>query len=449
MRPSLKKNILPIGLFVCACLSMPGFAQAAGVSASDSVRTALEFNPKLKAIQENRQVMLSDVDRARAGWLPRVDVTASGGMSQQSTKATRAANYDDNMHRISETEVILSQTLWDGLGTKNRVDASKSRVDSVENRVLDNASSIALDAIIAHVDVIRRREIVRLAEKNVVQHRVILGHQNERLQSGASTIADVTQTKGRLARAQSSLSDSVSALRSAEAMYERVVGKPAPKDLEQVAPSANPLIQLEQLLQTAMVSNPQIKAYSSDVSAYSSDREVLKSAFHPLITAEAGTNYADQGRVTGYSKGQSVVLKARWNLLNGGADKANFIGAGAKVRQTRQELYTLSDALGEQVRATWAQYLSAREQENYYSEAVQYNTQTRDAFMQQFVVGQRSLIDVLDTESELFNSASQLETAKGNVVVGGFRLLAFAGVLLDELGISAAALQTVPAAAPR
>ena len=56
---------------------------------------------------------------------------------------------------------------------------------------------------------------------------------------------------------------------------------------------------------------------------------------------------------------------------------------------------------------------------------------------------------MLDTESELFNSASQLETAKGNVVVGGFRLLAFAGALLDELGISAAALQTVPAAAPR
>ena len=69
------------------------------------------------------------------------------------------------------------------------------------------------------------------------------------------------------------------------------------------------------------------------------------------------------------------------------------------------------------------------------TEAIGYNTATRDAYLEQFKLGERSLLDVLDAESELFNSSTQYTTANGNVVVGAYRLYALTGMLLPELGI--------------
>ena len=74
-------------------------------------------------------------------------------------------------------------------------------------------------------------------------------------------------------------------------------------------------------------------------------------------------------------------------------------------------------------------------QKKYYEEAIGYNTATRDAYLEQFKLGERSLLDVLDAESELFNSSTQYTTANGNVVVGAYRLYALTGMLLPELGI--------------
>ena len=88
-----------------------------------------------------------------------------------------------------------------------------------------------------------------------------------------------------------------------------------------------------------------------------------------------------------------------------------------------------------EIENTWTRYLAAKEQKKYYEEAIGYNTATRDAYLEQFKLGERSLLDVLDAESELFNSSTQYTTANGNVVVGAYRLYALTGMLLPELGI--------------
>ena len=64
-------------------------------------------------------------------------------------------------------------------------------------------------------------------------------------------------------------------------------------------------------------------------------------------------------------------------------------------------------------------YLAARSRK--CRKAIGYNRETRDAYLEQFKLGERSLLDVLDAESELFNSSTQYATANGNVVVGAYR----------------------------
>ena len=52
----------------------------------------------------------------------------------------------------------------------------------------------------------------------------------------------------------------------------------------------------------------------------------------------------------------------------------------------------------------------------FYSEAVDYDIQTRDMYQQQFALGERSLLDLLDSENELYSSSLMLVTSKANEV---------------------------------
>ena len=125
----------------------------------------------------------------------------------------------------------------------------------------------------------------------------------------------------------------------------------------------------------------------------------------------------------------------RWNLFNSGADKAETEAAESRVRQARQTAYNFFDDLNLEIADTWTRYMAAIDQRKYYQEAVVYNTQTRDAYLAQFNLGQRSLLDVLDAENELFNSATEEATARGNEIVGAYRLYALAGQFLPVLNI--------------
>lgn len=119
-----------------------------------------------------------------------------------------------------------------------------------------------------------------------------------------------------------------------------------------------------------------------------------------------------------------------WNLFRSGADIAEEKAAMARVRQARMTLQNLRDELGQQIDDAWNAWLTAQRLAANYREAVRFNTLTRDAYLEQFVLGERSLLDILDAESELYNSETELLTARNNVVVGAWRIYGITGRLL-------------------
>lgn len=434
-------------LAFCALAAVLGLAigvpaQAQEVTLKDSVVNTLETHPRLKAFQENRQAAEHDVDRARAGWFPRLDVRGGVGVEQYNDRSTRATNNENDWYDRSEGSLTLSQTIWDGLATSSRVDINKNKLGSVDNRLIDNAEALGLDAVLAHIEVLRQREIVRLSEINVQQHESILGSQQERSRMGAASVSDVTQTQGRLARSQSTLTEARAALQVAEAAYLRLTGKMVP---ETMGPAEAPLTtppSADAALADSQSSNPKVQALISDVRTSEAEIDLAKSGYHPVIYAEVGPTYKDQVESSrDHEWGTAAMLRMSWNLFNGGADVAAVKGASARSRQSRQELQNQIDELGRETRSTWSQMLSAREQQRFFLSAIDYNVQTRDAYMQQFLVGQRSLLDVLDAENELYSSSIQEVTSRMNDAGAQYRLLALGGKLLDSLGIDRDALR--------
>lgn len=441
------RSIIPTVLLLLT-LSVPANAQerkTTPTTVRDTVEAVLRNHRALKTIQENREVIVHELRRAKAGWGPRVDLNGRAGTSQLSNTTTRPLSADTDFYGETSVGATLTQPLWDGFATRSRVRSTEATLDSMTSRVLDNATSLGLDGIIAHIDVLRRREIFRLSEENVRRHKEILTSAKDRESMGADTMADVTQTEGRLSRALSTLSEAKASLLEGEANYRRLTDMPLPKEL---APVEMPVPFYESVMSVFEVSekhNPKLAAYLSDIRAAEGEKELAESAYHPVINLEAGPSYTDRrGPGNQWTKGLGVAVTGRWNIFNSGADEAEVKAAMARVRQAQQVLYNFRDDLALSIQETWVQYQSAMEQYKHYQTAIKYNTMTRDAYLEQFMIGQRSLLDVLDSENELFNSSTQAVTARGNILVGAYRLAALTGLLLNDLKIDTKDLYKAP-----
>ena len=174
-------------------------------------------------------------------------------------------------------------------------------------------------------------------------------------------------------------------------------------------------------------------------------KEQARAAYSPSLNIEAGPSYSDRdGRHEMWTTDVGVSAVVRWNLFNSGADVAENKAAAARIRQSRQQLYDYMDDLRLSVEESWAQYVSAQEQLRFYREAIGFNKTTRTAYEEQFFMGTRSLLDVLDAENELFNSSIQAATAWGNTLIAAYRMKALTSDLLPELGVDTSILKRTP-----
>lgn len=422
-------------------------AKAPGGSLKDTILSTLYYTPDVKQFQEYRQAAEHDVNRARSGWLPRVDARMGWGMEQWSSENTRNnkdRGWGQNSHSFyerSEASIVVQQTIWDGLATSSRHAMGVARLDSAVQRLLDNSEAATLDALLAHVDVYRQRRLVKLAEMNVQNHKDILKSQKERQRHGAAVIADVTQTQSRLSRAQASLTESRAALEVAMAQYKRLTGKD-PVNLEAPYAPQNPYPSLKALLANSQNNNPKIKALKADVEAAKAQIKLDQSAYHPQVYLEAGPTYSwqTQGSNT-YDWGTSVMLRVSWNLFDGFYDKYNVKGSTARMRQAREQMNSQMHAVAQEGASSWSYLLSAVEQSKFFETAVENSTKTRDAYREQFNAGQRSLLDILDAENELYSFSIQLVTSRLNEIAIQYKLKAIGGELLVSMGFDPSLLK--------
>ena len=142
--------------------SAPAAANAAFLTLRDAAQMAITGNPEVLARWHTIQAAQGERDAARGGLLPRVDLSLAKGREQAGELATgnRSAN-----------SLSLTQLLYDGFATRNeirRLDHA-ARVRMFE--FFDTSEAIALESVRAYVDVVRYRELVRLAEDNFVEHQ--------------------------------------------------------------------------------------------------------------------------------------------------------------------------------------------------------------------------------------------------------------------------------------
>ena len=146
----------------------------AHITVNDTVYGVLHNHRSLMSIKENRSVLEHELNKARAGFGPRVDVTGEIGVGVLSDTTSRGLDLDDQWLSVGSVSAKLVQPIWDGFATRSRVRTAQATLDSVKARIFDTATSLSLDGIIAHIDLLRRIKLVELARNNVARHESIL-----------------------------------------------------------------------------------------------------------------------------------------------------------------------------------------------------------------------------------------------------------------------------------
>ncbi len=416
--------------------------QAHSVSVQDTLNFAFAYSPNIKAAQEARQQSVHNVRMAEAGYYPTIGIWAGGGVQQSDNVSTRAASESETVVGAFTTGVNISQTIWQGGQTSANVRLSQEEVNLRAWQLMDSANSLAYSAISAHADVLRRKELVRLAEVNVRENQHILNLLRTRVAQGLSSDGDVKLVLGRLARAKASLALHTQGYRTALATYTRITGQPTPQNLAPVTLPKRIITNVNEARDVSVNKNQRIQADLAAIRNAAADVDVARSQFAPRVSVDAGPSYTTQSYAEdSHQFTWSAMLNVQWEVFSGGRDVANVKSKNARVRELRQVLHQTMDSINEEILATHAATESSAEQSKYYGEAARSSKAAKASYDTQFKLGQRDLLSVLDAEGEYFFSATEKVVSATDAVLGQYRMLALTGDLLEELNIHGADLQ--------
>ena len=402
----------------------------------ESVRAALEHNPVLKARIENRNLMAHGLRQARGEFLPNLELVGRTGSQQYNSDSRRSVRVENDFESSSTASLTLTQTVWDGCLTRARVSRETSRLASSGFRVEDSAEVLALDAVTQYLQVMRQQKQLEIAKRYVTSHETLIATLEERQRSGVGSIVDLYQARNRLARTRASLKNAEGNLAAAEAAFFRITGL-APGVLASFdAMDAILPASLSDALRIAEEKSPRIAALYTDLEAAGHNVRISKSRYMPTLTAELSSAYKDTVDSGRYTVDNSAMLVLRWNLFNGGSDRAGVLAASAQRAQTSFESRNQHDILLEEVAVAWNQRSASRGEAEAYTESVRFSEETLSVYRDQFNIGQRRLLDVLDLENEVFQARSNLIAARANEQIASAKLLALQGNLIETLGMT-------------
>ncbi len=399
------------------------------------VERAITTNPEVQAAWNGFQAAGHDVDVARGGYLPQVDVTAGVGIEDRENDFQ--GSYDTDYAELS-----LRQMIYDGFATSSQVE-NLSRAELVRYYELLGASeNTALEATRAYLDVQRRRELVELARSNYQQHQRVYEQIEERTRSGAGRGVDLQQIQGRLALAESNLLTEASNLHDVSARYQRLIGGLPPASLAE-APSFEAQLpsDVSRALTMAYEGNPDFHAAIEDIAAKRAERDASESGFHPQLelVARTGTYKGSDASGSyiggGHESRSSVELVASMNLYRGGSDLASFRAASERVEQAVSLRRKACVDVRQTTQIAYNDTQRLRDQLDYLNEHRQSTDRVRGAYRQQFDIGQRSLLDLLDIENEHFEASRAYVNAEYDVMLADARTLASMGKLLQVLDV--------------
>lgn len=404
-------------------------------SLESAVFRTIATHPEIKAQINRRTAKQHELRQAEAGYYPSVDLMAAAGKENSKNRFTAAAGYTDYVDLTrTEEAFVVTYNLFNGFSTTSSVDSVSANVSAAGHRLHNITEQIALQVADVYLRVLQYQQLVDLSQETLTEHERLFTKVKSRSRSGVGRRSDISQAMGRVDKARANLIADQTSLQNAISNYLRVTGS-RPSDLSLPDSGQQELpANMQEAINLAEKNNPLIRAVQSDVQGANALRRESKSGYYPRVDLVFEQSRGENlDGIEGVEKDYSLMLKMRYNLFNGGYDTARSRQAVSLYQASQDNLDDIRRRVTETTQLAWNSYQSIVRQIPYLDSYVKSIQRTRTAYSDQFKIGKRSLLDLLDSENELYQARRSRIIAKYDRVYSGYRILANMGRFVDLL----------------
>ncbi|MEW9835858.1 TolC family outer membrane protein [Mesorhizobium marinum] len=402
---------------------------------------AYQLNSTLNYNRAGVRVTDENVPIAKSGYRP--NVGAVGSIDYSSTH---------NASRLTTGSfgVQIDQMLFDGFQTRNNVRAAEAQVRASQESLRNEEQNTLFDAASAYMDVIRDRQIAVLTEQNLQFLTEQARAARSRFEVGEGTRTDVAQADASRSAAIAQLAAARAQADVSEATYRQVVGE-APGKLQAGQPLAKMLPKtMDAAIAVAAVDHPAIIATSHLVDAAAFTVKSTEGRLLPQVSASAGvaSNYRNTeinglpgvgSSTDGTFNSASIGATLTIPIYTGGRTSAQVRQSKESLGQARIQVDVSRDQVRQAVVSAWTQYLAAQQSVAANREQVAAQQLALNGVIEERNVGQRTTLDVLDSQADVITAQISLVSAQRDVVVASYAIVSAMGALTAErLGLQVA-----------
>lgn len=386
----------------------------------------MTYNPKIQAAEANAQSVQASILVEKSNKRPQVSVNLNSGRERY--EDTISNGFSDGPS--NSATLTANQLIYDGGSTRHRVLAAKQQYLSSQRQVQEISEATAYQLTRAYLDIIRYRQLIELAEENIKTHKIALGKIREKYESGTGPQADLLLLEARTSMAEATLENRRLQLKSVETEYKNLTGQ-SPKTLSKPAFPAtidNADINIDEL-----ANNPSIQVAKAKESLAEAQRNQAKSRFKPTVSLSLQSTYSDTTRASNIGEENSAFIKLSYDIFDSGRRKNETSRANFEIQKASYDRHAVEQtALKQYQDALNALKIS----ESRIAQLEKYKTNIElvvSAYKEQFNLGQRALINVLDLENELFTARSSLAEEEIVHLQSAYQILSTTGALRTYL----------------
>jgi outer membrane protein len=405
---------------------------------ADALSGAYHNNSTLEAERARQRATDELVPQALSGWRP--TITAQGVIGHQLSETTNSSAPPE-VSRYTVTDprslsIQLTQPIFRGFKTVEGTAQAEANVKAGRQQLLSVEQSTLFSAVQAYMNVIQARQILNLRRKNVSVLQSQLNASDARFKAGELTRTDVAQSRATLNGAQGQVALAVASVQSAEANYRTVVGR-APGKLVMPKLPKRPK-SLESAYHIAQQTNPNILAAAQVQLASEHNVNVIGGDLLPSINLIASaTTSADQGGPNIGTNSALIEGTITVPIYEAGRAYSGVRQAKETASENRVKVISATRSVRESVVNAWNDIISTGLNLAATRAQVSAANLALDGVRQEYQVGSRSTIDVLNTQQTLVNAQISVVVAQHDQLVASYQLLGAMGQLTSaHLGIN-------------
>jgi outer membrane protein len=424
---------------VVALLAWPFIAPACADTLPEALVRAYQGNPQLNAQRAQLRGTDENIPQALSTYRPQIVASLSAGL-----QAVRNLLPDNTLETASlrpwTIGLTVNQILFNGFKTANAVRQSEAQVQSGREALRNVGQGVLLDSATAYVNVLSNQSLVEAQRANFAFLRETLASTRRRLDAGDVTPTDVFQAEARQSRGLADLNAAEVNLAISKATYAQVIGAPpgrlvAPEPIDKLLPKGQ-----EEAIAVSRREHPAILGASYDVDVAQSAIKIAESSLWPSVSVQAGASRSRQADTTlGTSGTDTAWLLGQANvpIYDGGMASSQTRQAKEVAMQSRIVLEQIRNQINTAVVSAWSTYEGSRVALSAAEAEVRAGTSALAGVQKEAQAGQRTTLDVLNSEQDLVAARSRLIGAQRDRVVAAYTLLSAIGRLdVKTLGLN-------------